>query len=136
MCVTMAVGLSALLWAEERVDLSMIHRIKTEAFNNSQVMGHLFAMTDVHGPRLTNSPGFQRSARLAAKQLSQQDPIEYSTRTHHSNRDTYDHVQEGDLMQASAIMASFVDHTAMREELLPRKPLPKPKAKEDPNAPF
>ncbi|MCS7025578.1 MAG: M20/M25/M40 family metallo-hydrolase [Bryobacteraceae bacterium] len=55
-----------------------------------------------------------------------QDPIEYNTRTHHSNMDVYDHVSRGDLMQAAAVMASFVYHTAMRSELLPRKPLPKP----------
>src|SRR5579884_292517 len=55
-----------------------------------------------------------------------QDPIEYSTRTHHSNMDLYDHIQPGDLMQASAIMASFVYNTATRPEMLPRKPLPKP----------
>lgn len=55
-----------------------------------------------------------------------QEPLEYSTRTHHSNMDVYDHVSKGDLMQASAIMASFVYHTAMREEMMPRKPLPKP----------
>ncbi len=55
-----------------------------------------------------------------------QDPMDYSSRTHHSNMDVYDHVQAGDLMQASAIMASFVYNTAMRDEMLPRKPLPKP----------
>ncbi|MBL8232024.1 MAG: M20/M25/M40 family metallo-hydrolase [Bryobacterales bacterium] len=55
-----------------------------------------------------------------------QDPVEYSTRTHHSNMDVSDHVSRGDLMQAAAVMASFVYHTAMRPEMLPRKPLPKP----------
>ena len=55
-----------------------------------------------------------------------QDPIEYGTRTHHSNMDVYDRVQKGDLMQISAVVASFVYNTAMREEMLPRKPLPKP----------
>ena len=55
-----------------------------------------------------------------------QDPIEYSTRTHHSNMDAYDRAQPGDLMQAAAIVASFVYHTANREEKLPRKPLPDP----------
>lgn len=55
-----------------------------------------------------------------------QDPMEYSTRTHHSNMDLYDHIQPGDLMQASAIVASFVYDTATRPEMLPRKPLPKP----------
>ena len=55
-----------------------------------------------------------------------QDEIEYDSRTHHSNMDLYDRLQKGDLMQASAILASFVYQTAMRDEMLPRKPLPKP----------
>ncbi len=55
-----------------------------------------------------------------------QDPIDYGTRTHHTNMDVFDHIQKGDLMQAAVIMASFVYHTAMREEKLPRKPLPEP----------
>ncbi|HYL75893.1 MAG TPA: M20/M25/M40 family metallo-hydrolase [Bryobacteraceae bacterium] len=55
-----------------------------------------------------------------------QDPMEYNSRTHHSNMDVYDRIQAGDLMQASAIIATFVYNTAMRDEMLPRKPLPKP----------
>jgi carboxypeptidase Q len=55
-----------------------------------------------------------------------QDPLEYDERTHHSNIDVYDHIEPADLMQASAIMATFVYNTATRPELLPRKPLPKP----------
>jgi carboxypeptidase Q len=58
-----------------------------------------------------------------------QDPMDYSTRTHHSNMDTYDRIQPGDLMQASAIIASFVYETAVRPEMLPRKPLPKAQPK-------
>ncbi len=57
-----------------------------------------------------------------------QDPVEYSTRTHHSNMDVYDRIQRGDMMQAAVVMASFVYHTAMREEKLPRKPMPKPRS--------
>lgn len=59
-----------------------------------------------------------------------QDPVEYSTRTHHSNMDAYDRVQPADLMQAAAIVASFVYHTANRSEKLPRKPLPEPQSLE------
>ena len=55
-----------------------------------------------------------------------QDSLEYGTRTHHSNMDVYDRIQRADLMQAAAIVASFAYNTAMREEMLPRKPLPKP----------
>lgn len=53
-----------------------------------------------------------------------QDPIEYSTRTHHTNMDSYDHLVPADLKQASVIVASFVYHTAMRDEKLPRKEQP------------
>ncbi len=56
-----------------------------------------------------------------------QDPLEYSTRTHHSNMDLYDRLQAGDLEQASAVMAWMVYNTAVRPEMLPRKPLPKPR---------
>jgi Zn-dependent M28 family amino/carboxypeptidase len=52
-----------------------------------------------------------------------QDPIAYSTRTHHSNMDNWDHLQGDDLAQAATIIASFVWHTAMRDEKLPRKPI-------------
>lgn len=58
-----------------------------------------------------------------------QDPLEYGTRTHHSNMDVYDHISKNDLMQASAIIAAFVYNTANRSEVLPRKPLPPPKPK-------
>lgn len=55
-----------------------------------------------------------------------QDPVEYNSRTHHSNMDVYDRVQAGDLMQAAAIVATFVYQAATRDDLLPRKPLPEP----------
>ncbi len=53
-----------------------------------------------------------------------QDPVEYSTRTHHSNMDLYDRIQAEDMKQASIIMAAFVYNAAMRDEKLPRKPMP------------
>ena len=53
-----------------------------------------------------------------------QDPIEYNTRTHHTNFDGYDHLQADDLKQAATIIAAFVYNTAQRDEKLPRKPLP------------
>ncbi len=57
-----------------------------------------------------------------------QEPMEYGTRTHHSNMDFYDRVQKGDVMQSAAIMAAFAYHTAMRAEALPRMPKPKAQA--------
>ncbi len=52
-----------------------------------------------------------------------QDQIEYDSRTHHSNMDVYDRIQEDDMKQAATIMAAFVYNTAMRDKKLPRKPL-------------
>lgn len=54
-----------------------------------------------------------------------QDPIEYDTRTHHSNMDTYDHLVPEDLKQIATIVASFVYHSAQMDTKLPRKELPK-----------
>jgi carboxypeptidase Q len=50
-----------------------------------------------------------------------QDPVEYNTRTHHSNQDNYDRIQAEDMKQASTIMAAFVYQTAMMDEKIPRK---------------
>ena len=47
----------------------------------------------------------------------------YSTRTHHSNMDNWDHLSKEDLSQAATIIASFIWHTAQRDEKLPRKEL-------------
>ena len=55
-----------------------------------------------------------------------QDPIDYETRTHHSNEDNYDHLLMEDLEQAAAIEAAFVYLTAVRPQMIPRKPMPKP----------
>jgi Zn-dependent M28 family amino/carboxypeptidase len=54
-----------------------------------------------------------------------QDPLEYSTRTHHTNLDVYERAIPEDLMQNAVIIASFVYHAANRDALLPRKALPR-----------
>ncbi len=53
-----------------------------------------------------------------------QDNMDYSTRTHHSNQDTYDKLSEADLKQAATITAWFVYNTSQRDEMMPRKELP------------
>jgi len=55
-----------------------------------------------------------------------QDALDYGARTHHSNQDTYDKLSEDDLKQAATIVASFVYNTSQRDEMIPRKELPKP----------
>jgi len=59
-----------------------------------------------------------------------QDPLEYGTRTHHSNMDLYDRVQKGDVMQGAMIEAWFAYNAATRAELLPRIETPAPTAKQ------
>lgn len=63
-----------------------------------------------------------------------QDEIEYNTRTHHTNMDTYDHLVPDDLKQAATIVASFVFNTAQRDQQIPRKPMPQVQAQN--NRPF
>jgi len=53
-----------------------------------------------------------------------QDPMDYGTRTHHSNMDVYERIQKDDMMNNAIIVATFVYETAMRDQMLPRKPLP------------
>ena len=56
-----------------------------------------------------------------------QDPMDYGTRTHHSNMDVYDRIQREDMEQMAVIEAEFVYNTAMRADKLPRKELPAPR---------
>ena len=51
-----------------------------------------------------------------------QDPIEYNSRTHHSNEDVFDRIQAEDLKQAATILAAFTYNAATMDEKLPRKP--------------
>jgi carboxypeptidase Q len=60
-----------------------------------------------------------------------QDPMDYGTRTHHSNMDTYERLQPADLKQMAVVEAVFVYNAAMREQMIPRKPLPHPELMEE-----
>ena len=65
-----------------------------------------------------------------------QDMLDYGSRTHHSNMDTYERLQPDDLAQAATVEAIFVYNTAMRDQMLPRKPLPHPELEEQRKAPL
>jgi carboxypeptidase Q len=64
-----------------------------------------------------------------------QDEVEYETRTHHTNVDVYERLQREDLMQASVVMACFVYHAAMRDGMMPRKPMPKDEPRREEGSP-
>jgi len=92
------------------------------------------ATITIRNTRGTDHVSFD-AAGLPAFQFIQ-DPLDYSTRTHHANMDTYERLQRGDLMQASAVIASLVYDAATRPEMLPRKPLPpREEKKEEPKKP-
>ena len=61
-----------------------------------------------------------------------QDPIDYESRTHHTNLDVGGLLLKEDLEQASVVVASVLYHVANREDLLPRRPLPPPHTKPRP----
>jgi carboxypeptidase Q len=65
-----------------------------------------------------------------------QDPMDYETRTHHSDMDTYEHLQPGDLKQIAVVEATFVYNAAMRDKMMPRKPLPRPERVEEQSKPL
>lgn len=66
-----------------------------------------------------------------------QDPVEYDTRTHHSNMDVYERLQPADMEQNAVIVAAFVYEAAERDQMFPRKPLPKDtKPSTEPNKAF
>ncbi|MBD3375265.1 M20/M25/M40 family metallo-hydrolase [candidate division KSB1 bacterium] len=68
-CVVCA--LFHLLVAKESVDEMMVARIKIQAFQNSQLMETLSYLTDVHGPRLTNSPNYKAAAQWCVETLEE-----------------------------------------------------------------
>ena len=57
-----------------------------------------------------------------------QDPLDYETRAHHSNLDTFERLNEADLEQAAVVEATFLLDAAQRDAMLPRKTFPHPEA--------
>ncbi|HJR59129.1 MAG TPA: hypothetical protein VJ813_07025, partial [Vicinamibacterales bacterium] len=55
---------------QEKVDYDAIYKIKEEGFSRSKVMEIMSWLTDVYGPRLTNSPGFRKSGDWAVKEMT------------------------------------------------------------------
>ncbi|MYA79880.1 MAG: hypothetical protein F4X39_05050 [Acidobacteriia bacterium] len=69
--ITVVLMASSALRANDAVDREVIHRIKQEVVHHTEVMDHLFHLVEVYGPRITNSPGFNASARWTASRLEE-----------------------------------------------------------------
>jgi carboxypeptidase Q len=65
-----------------------------------------------------------------------QDPMDYETRVHHSDMDTYDRLHQADLEQAAIVEAIFLWNTSQRDAMMPRKPFPHPELDQKMNAPL
>jgi len=63
-----------------------------------------------------------------------QDPLDYGSRVHHSDLDTFDHLRGDDMRQGATILASFLVNAANAEKALPRPPLPTKPSITDPYA--
>jgi carboxypeptidase Q len=98
-------------WIEPLKDLG----VTTISMRNS-------GSTDHESFNLVGIPGFQFI----------QDPRDYTTRSVHTNQDVYERLSPSDLKQAAVVEAVFVYNTAMREQMLPRKPLPNPEVQSKP----
>jgi carboxypeptidase Q len=68
-CLLPASPLTAQEAAPEKIDLTVLHDIKTQAFQHSQVMDHLFYISEVYGPRITSSPNHRAAAEWIVKRL-------------------------------------------------------------------
>jgi carboxypeptidase Q len=61
----------SLLRGQENVDMQMMQKIKDEEARHSQVPMLAQYLTDVCGPRLTNSPGYRKAVAWSVKTLKQ-----------------------------------------------------------------
>ncbi len=61
-----------------------------------------------------------------------QDPLDYDSRTHHTDVDTYDHLRAEDLRQAAVILATMLLSAANADQPLPAAPLPTQPVDSDP----
>jgi len=65
-----------------------------------------------------------------------QDPMDYETRTHHSDMDTFDRLHPFDLEQGAILEAIFLWNTSQRDAMMPRKPFPHPELDRQQSAPI
>ncbi|HZI51652.1 MAG TPA: peptidase M28, partial [Terriglobia bacterium] len=68
--VVVALPLTAQL-QQERVDLSAMEKIRAEGLERSKVMETASYLTDVFGPRLTNSPNIKAAADWTVKTMKE-----------------------------------------------------------------
>ncbi|MCI0660286.1 MAG: M20/M25/M40 family metallo-hydrolase [Acidobacteria bacterium] len=68
--IILSLTVGAQVAREEKVDLDVVAKIKAEGTDRSQVMETLSYLTDVYGPRLTNSPQYKTACEWAKNKLA------------------------------------------------------------------
>lgn len=68
-CLAAAMAVTLAAQSTESIDATAIAKIRDEGLNRSQVMDHMFWLTDRYGPRLTGSPEFEEAGEWAVKRL-------------------------------------------------------------------
>src|ERR1051326_1953863 len=66
----LAVGLSCVIWAQEKVDGVTGARIRSEEMEHSQIMHTLHMLTDRYGPRVTGTPNHESAAKWAVAEMT------------------------------------------------------------------
>ncbi len=61
-----------------------------------------------------------------------QDPLDYFSKSHHSNLDTFDSIRAEDLRQAAVVMATMLLNAADSDTPIPHNVLPVQPSKTDP----
>ena len=61
--------MTGVILAQSTVDLKVIHKIKMEGLQNSEVMKTISYLADVYGPRLTGSPELREASEWARDQM-------------------------------------------------------------------
>jgi hypothetical protein len=57
--------------AQEKIDLQVVQRLRKEGLENSKVMEYLSYLSDVHGPRLSESPQYRKAGEWVVTTLTQ-----------------------------------------------------------------
>ena len=91
----------------------------------------LGATAVVSSPTAGTDHVYMQSVGLPAFQFIQ-DPLDYNSRTHHTDIDTYDHLRAEDLRQAAVVLASVLLSAANSDKPIPAAPLPTEPADNDP----
>ena len=72
--------------ADEKVDLDAVYRIKEEGLQRSQVMEVESNLTDIYGPRLTNSPEIREAATWTQTRMKEWGLANVHTESFHFGR--------------------------------------------------